>query len=274
MSILIGSQTYPAWQAYHDQPGELRDHLAAVLRHHAAAGFDAWEQSLSSDDDLAWLTAQKAATGLKVPSIYVGARLHGEESPENIERILASARRAKALGATTLVCNPDPCSWGGPENKTDAQIRTQLAAFNRAAEGVHEIGLNFAYHWHDPEMRCGARELWHMLLNTDPKLVGICFDTHWCYRGAGNSEVAMLDLLDFLLPRIRTFHIRQSHDGVWAETFGEGDIDYRPWAARLKKTGWSGPVYLEQAREEGTPRTMDFLEAETVGLRALRSLLE
>lgn len=41
--------------------------------------------------------------------------------------------------------------------------------------------------------------------------------------------------------------------------FHDGERSLRPWAALLKKTGWSGPIYLEHAREDGTPRTMDFL---------------
>ena len=115
--------------------------------------------------------------------------------------------------------------------------------------------------------------MWNVLLNTDPKRVGVCFDTHWTYRGTGNSQSGMYDLLDFCLPRILSFHVRQSRDGVWTEYFGEGDIDYGPWAQRLRKTNWCGPIYLEQAREPGTPSTMDFLEAEGLGLRKLRTLL-
>jgi inosose dehydratase len=133
--------------------------------------------------------------------------------------------------------------------------------------------MRFAYHWHAPEFRCGAREVWNVLLNTDPKVVGVCYDTHWTYRGAGDSQAALFDLLEFCLPRIAVFHVRQSREGVWAETFGDGDIDYRRWAARIKKAGWQGPVLLEQAREEGTPKTMDFFAAQAQGAKYLRTLL-
>jgi inosose dehydratase len=109
--------------------------------------------------------------------------------------------------------------------------------------------------------------------NTDPKVVGVCFDTHWTYRGSGDSQVALFDLLEFCLPRIVAFHVRQSREGVWSEAFGDGDIDYRRWAARIKKAGWQGPVLLEQAREEGTPKTMDFFAAQAQGQKYLRALL-
>ena len=270
---LLGSQMYPAWQAYSNLPGGYEAHFASVLRAHAKAGFDAWELSLTSDAVVAELLPLLAETGLKIPSIYVGAKLHTPDWQEGVERILESARRAGSVGASVVVCNPDPVSWETKEDKTDDELRTQVKALQIAGEKLHELGVRFAYHWHDPEFRCGAREVWSMLLNTDPRIVEVCFDTHWTYRGAGNSQEAMFDMLEFTLPRIASFHIRQSQNGVWSEAFGEGDIDYRRWAARLKKARWTGPIHLEQATEAGTPKTMDILEAQAQGLRYLRELL-
>ena len=264
---------FASWQVYSEQPGGYDAHLAEVLKSHADAGFDAWELSLNTDEALAELRPLLAATGLKVPSIYVGASLHTAEWSEGVKKIVAVSRRAKEVGATNVTCNPDPINWGGTESKTDDELRTQCAALQAAGEALAAEGMRFAYHWHDPEFRCGAREIWNVLLNTDPKIVGVCFDTHWTYRGTGNSQVGLFDLLEFTLPRILSFHVRQSRNGVWSETFGEGDIDYRRWAARLKKAGWTGPVHLEQCREAGTPSTMKFIEAEKQGLNCLRSLL-
>ncbi len=273
-SILIGSQMYPSWQVYNDQPGGYDAHLAEVLAAHAAAGFDAWELSLNTDQALNEVSPLLEATGLKLPSVYAGAKLHTADWSEGVEKIVAAGRRAKKAGATIITCNPDPISWGGADNKTDDELHTQCRALQTAGEALAAEGMRFAYHWHDPEFRCGAREIWNVLLNTDPKIVGVCFDTHWTYRGTGNSQAGLFDLLELTLPRIHSVHVRQSRDGVWSETFGEGDIDYRRGAAWLKKAGWTGPVHLEQAREEGTPRTMSFMEAETQGLNYLRSLLD
>lgn len=271
--IIHGSQMYPAWQEYHEQEGGYDAHLPAILRAHAGAGFDAWEMSLGDDETLAAVRVMLEETGLKMPSTYIGARLHGADWRDGVDRIVAAARRSKSVGAGVIACNPDPVRWGGLENKTDEELRTQSKAIQIAGEEVAALGMRFAYHWHDPEFRCGAREIWNVLLNTDPKIVGVCFDTHWTYRGTGNSEEGMFDLLQFTLPRIASFHIRQSRDGVWSETFGEGDIDYRRWAACLTKAGWKGPVHLEQAREEGTPRTIEFITAQAQGLDYLRKLL-
>jgi len=272
-TILIGSQEYPSAVEYADQPGGLDANLGEILTAHAAAGFDAWEPSLNTDEAVAKLRPLLAATGLKIPSVYVGAKLHTEEWSQGVAQIVAVGRRAKQIGATIVACNPDPLSWGGTENKTDDELRTQCVALQSAGEALAAEGMRLAYHWHNPEFRCGAREIWNVLLNTDPKIVGVCFDTEWTYRGTGNSQVGLFDLLEFTLPRIVSFHLRQSRDGLWSEIFGEGDIDYPRLMTRLKKAGWTGPLHLEQCRDSGTPKTMDFFEAQKQGVNYLRNLL-
>ena len=82
-----------------------------------------------------------------------------------------------------------------------------------------------AYHNHDAEMREGAREFHHMLTGTDPANVKLCLDAHWIYRGSGNSQVALFDIVEIYVDRIVELHLRQSHDGIWSEVFGEGDIN-------------------------------------------------
>ena len=65
-----------------------------------------------------------------------------------------------------------------------------------------------------------------MLLATDPKNVSLCLDVHWVYRGSGNSQVALFDIVKLYGKRIAELHLRQSKGGIWQETFTEGDIDY------------------------------------------------
>jgi sugar phosphate isomerase/epimerase len=42
---------------------------------------------------------------------------------------------------------------------------------------------------------------------------------------------------------------------VWTETFGDGDMDYRPIAAYLKGSGYSGYLMVELAYEKDTQVT-------------------
>lgn len=270
--IVFGAESYPAMQAYQDAPGGYAAQQVSVLRAHAAAGFEAWEPFAGSDEQVGQFVELIATTGLQMPTCYVNARLHTPEWRSHAAAVVETARKARDAGVKIITTNPEPVRWGGPENKTDEELRAQVKAVQWIGEELTKLGMKFAYHWHDPEFRCGAREVWTMLLNTDPKTVKVCFDTHWTYRGAGNSERAMWDLFEYTLPRIAMFHVRQSKDGVWTETFGDGDIDYRRWADRLKKAGWSGPVLLEQARESGTPQTMEFIEAQRRSLEYLRGM--
>jgi inosose dehydratase len=98
-------------------------------------------------------------------------------------------------------------------------------------------------------------------LGTDPKLLSLCLDAHWVYRGAGNSQLALLDVVKLYGSRIIEVHLRQSTENVWAETFGEGDIDYRAVASQLIRIGVKPHLVLEVAVEEGTPKTLDPVEA-------------
>jgi inosose dehydratase len=101
-----------------------------------------------------------------------------------------------------------------------------------------------------------------MMNGTDPANVSLCFDVHWVYRGADNSEVACFDIAKLYADRIVEYHLRQSIDHIWSESFDDGDIDY---AAIIKvvqaANGQSPHIVLEQAVESGTPQTMSTVEA-------------
>ena len=126
---------------------------------------------------------------------------------------------------------------------------------------LRQLGLKLAYHTHDAEMREGAREFHHMLVGTQPENVHLCLDAHWIYRGAGNSQVALFDIVNLYADRIVELHLRQSHDGTWSEVFEAGDVDYERLAEMLISKNLKPHVVLEQAVEEGTPHTMDTVAA-------------
>jgi inosose dehydratase len=159
------------------------------------------------------------------------------------------------------VTNPSPLRWGGPENKTDEQLKVQAAALDRLGARLQQMGMVLAYHNHDMELRLAAREFHHMMVGTDPAHVTLCLDAHWIYRGAGNSQVALFDVLKLYGPRITELHLRQSQNHIWTESFGPGDIDYPRLAAYLLAIGIKPLLVLEQAVEAGSPNTMNAVEA-------------
>ncbi len=140
--------------------------------------------------------------------------------------------------------NPDPAG----REKTDEELAAQARALNLLGERLRDLGLFLAVHTHDPEMRSGAREWYHMLRNTSPEAVFFCLDLHWVLRGGQDPY----KLLEDAGSRLVDLHLRNSKDGVWTESLSDGDIDYRKVAEILRRAGYKGLYTIELAYEEGT----------------------
>jgi inosose dehydratase len=264
----VATNTYP-WGTFARRRGKAFPlHTDASLAAIAAAGLPGYEPAVNSPAEFDGLAERLARHGLEMRSLYVNSLLHDEaRARQSHEEVLAIARRAVALGTRIIVTNPSPIRWGGPENKTDAQLAGQARALDRLGADLRALGVALAYHNHDIELRHGGREFHHMLTATDPAHVKFCLDAHWVYRGCGNSQVALFDVLEHYGARIVELHLRQSRDGVWTEVFSaEGDIDYRRLAARLGQLRLDPLLVLEQAVEKGSP---DTLEAEAAHRRSL-----
>jgi inosose dehydratase len=221
----------------------------------AASGIDGLEPGLGSADQVAPLAAQLKKHGLQLRSIYTGSALDdpakvGKES----ERIVALAKSAKEAGTKIIVTNPSPLP--NRQGKSDEQLKTQAAALNKLGHELAALGLTLAYHNHDVELHHAAREFHHMMLGTDPRALRLCLDAHWVYRGAGNSQVALFDVVKLYAERVAELHLRQSTGNVWSETFGDGDIDYRELVKKLVEAGARPLIVLEQGPEGATPQTL------------------
>lgn len=244
--------------------------LAAV----AAAGLAGYEPIINAPAEFDGLAARLKAHGLEMRSLYLNSTLHEEASAAtSIAGVLAIARRAVEVGTRVIVTNPSPIRWGGPENKSDAQLRAQAQALDRLGAELRKLGVALAYHNHDIELRLGAREFHHMLTATDPANVKFCLDAHWVFRGCGNSQVALFDALEHYGRRIVELHLRQSRDGVWTEVFtAGGDIDYTRLGAWLQQRKLKPHLVLEQAVEAGSPKTLDAVAAHRQGVANARGL--
>ena len=270
----VVTNTYP-WGTFASRDGrpfnQYSDETLAAI---AASGITGYEPAVADVRELEGLGARLQAHGLRMSSVYVNSTLHDEAtSAASIEQALGIARRAVPLGIRIVVTNPSPIRWGGPENKTDAQLRAQAAALEQLGRQLHALGLTLAYHNHDIELRLGAREFHHMLTATDPAFVKFCLDAHWVFRGCGDSQVALFDVLEHYGDRVVELHLRQSKDGVWVEEFGAaGDIDYARLAAWLRRRKVRPQLTLEQAVEAKTPKTVDAVTAHRRGAAVVRGL--
>ena len=111
-----------------------------------------------------------------------------------------------------------------------------------------------------------------MLASTDPRYVKFCLDSHWIFRGSGDSNVALYDVIKLYGDRIVELHVRQSREGIWTETLGDGDIDYSFLTKVTREFGIHPLVTVEQAVEENSPNTMDSLAAHKISHARARDI--
>ena len=201
-------------------------------------------------------------TGLSVPSVYSGGAFHERAlADSSIVRLLELAAVVQPLGTRMLVTNPNP----QPERlaKTDRELGVQAEALNRLGAALDNRGMTLLLHHHSPEMADNAREWRHILKNTDPRYSSLCIDTHWAWRGKQDP----LELIREAGRRVGSLHLRNSKQGVWSEELGDGDIDYRPIAQYLHKSGFTGLLVVELAYEKDTHTTRSLEENLNVSRR-------
>ncbi len=253
---------YPWTVFYRRENRNFNEDLDKGLSEVAASGMNGYEPLANNPQEIDRLGPLLKKHGLEMRSLYVNSLLHEKDkADESIESVLAIAEKAKGIGTKIIVTNPSPIQWGGPQNKNDAQLKVQAAALEKLGRLLQAMGLTLSYHNHDIELRNAAREFHHMMLGTDPAYVTLCLDAHWIYRGAGNSAVALFDVLKLYGPRITELHLRQSKNNIWTETFSDGDIDYPALAKYMLNIGIKPHIVLEQAVETGSPKTLTTLEA-------------
>jgi inosose dehydratase len=273
-SKMLATNIYPWLTFYRRQSRDFEANLESSIKEIKQSGADSLEPILSTPEKTNQLADVLIDQGVAMVSAYVNSKLHEKaEVQESIDTVLKLANIARArMGTKIIVTNPSPIRWGGPENKSDDQIILQGESLTALGEALTKEGLTLAYHNHDPELRLAGREFHHMLASTDPRYVKFCLDSHWIFRGSGDSNVALHDVIKLYGDRIVELHIRQSREGVWTETLGYGDIDYNLLTQVINDKGIRPLVTVEQAVEDATPNTMDGLAAHKISHARARKL--
>ena len=190
---------------------------------------------------------------LKMVAAYTPGTMHDQaRADEAIQTILRKARIGARHGLQLVIINPDQT----PKPKTDEELKVQVKNLNRLGAELKKIGLKLAVHQHDQPMQEGAREWYYDLRNTEPDKVSICLDVHWILRGGQDPYQLVKDAGK----RIADLHLRNSVEGHWTESLGEGEIDYQRVADILKSFDYQGYLTVELAREKGTVVTKSLLE--------------
>ena len=229
-----------------------------AMQQAAQAGLAGWEPFLETPQDADRVAHLAAQCGLKVPSFFVAGALHTEPGPA-LERMSEIAARAASFGSTIAAVYPEPLQNA---DKSDRQLAIQFDSLNVLAQCFARLGVRLLYHPEEPEMRHAAREFHHMLARSDPAKIGLCLDPDTIWRGAGRSNLAVLDVVHLYGDRVEAIHLRQSSGGVWAETFGPGEIDYARISAALQRVGATPLLVLETAHEDDAPDLADPIAAE------------
>ena len=245
-------QPYVWTQQFQKEKVALNDGLEKLFSASQRAGFTRMEliNSFLAPDLKDRTTALVRQYNFDIPVVYHGGPFYDAESAERtISQILATADAAKELhaGWINTNCNPKPKR----ERKTDMELDTEVRYLNRLGEHLKERGVRLMLHNHDADMMEGAREWRAILHKTDPKLVWFCVDVHWVFRGKQDP----LELLHEAGQRIASLHIRNSVNGVWSESLGDGDVDYAPVAKFLKQIKYKGLLTVELAYEKDTKPT-------------------
>ena len=263
------------WITFYEQSGKKwGENWDECLGEFSSTKIPAIELSLTNVNELNELIPYLEKYQIKLPSIYVGSLMHEEdEAKKSTAAILEIAAKAKTVGTKIIVTNPNPIQWGGTLLKNDKQLLCQSAYLDKLGKLLRGLGLKLAYHTHDVELRAGAREFHHTLQNTSPENLFFCMDVHWIYRGSDNSQCAVFDVLKMYGKRIIEFHLRQSENGIWTESFHpSGDIDYVRLAEEVKKMGINPHLVIEQCLEEKTPRHQNVVEAHKIDLMEVKKL--
>ncbi|MGK0186357.1 MAG: inosose dehydratase [Verrucomicrobiales bacterium] len=259
----IATNVYPWTTFYKRRNRQWSDEVDAGLAEVAQTGIQGFEPIGNSAKQVRELGPLLKKHQLEMRSIYVNSTLHDSAvASTSMDTVIDTAIAAKELGTRIIVTNPSPIRWGGTENKNDAQLREQARNLDKLGAKLRSEGLTLAYHNHDAELRAGGREFHHMLTATDPDKVKLCLDSHWIYRGCGDSQVALFDSVQHYHSRIVELHLRQSTDGIWNEIFTvNGDIDYNRLFKQLSEWKLAPHIVLEQAVEAKSPNTLTAVEA-------------
>lgn len=222
----------------------------SVLGTLKSLGFEGFETSFRNVQaqypTAAAARAQIEKTGLACFGIHI---FLNEYDPQTriapIDLVRAQADGAAALGAQRLIL-----SGGGLEK--DGQVRAEdlarkVAGLNAAAAYCRDKGLKLAYHNHGPEFAAGGAEIKGLIKGTDPGLVDFLVDCGWAYRAGVNFAAFFTEHR----ARIAGVHLRDFR-GDAQVPLGQGDVDWKPLAAAVRDTAWTGWVLAEEERADGS----------------------
>jgi inosose dehydratase len=250
---VFGSNVY-GWTQYYQRekkPFNLDEVIAAL----SDSGFDYLENfmDVGRPENNAQFAEKLRAKGMRPVSLYAGGAFHEPgKAQETVAKLLAACQVCKAAGFEVISCNPNPIG----REKTDEELKTQVAALIEFGQGLEKLGLKLGIHHHLPEMQNKAREFHYVFRNTPAAVVGFCYDVHWVFKGG----IPPMEALKEYGNRVVTWHLRQSRNNIWWEDLDTGDVDYEAVAKYARAQKLPRRFTVELALENGTKITRSAVE--------------
>ncbi len=252
---------------------------------------------MPTDPDV--LTRELSSRGLSLLASWVSVFLHDPSRlGQSVDDAVRTARQLARVGGPSalIVLGNDP--YGVPERSrhagritpemgmSDAQWATFTTGANTVARRVMaETGLRTVFHHHIGTWIETPGETRRLLEQTDPTVLGLCFDTgHWAFAGGDPAEGvrAFADRIWHVhfkdhQPEVARQSRLQGWDGptsvghgVFCE-LGQGDVDFPGVMRALEEIGYAGWIVVEQdvlpglgTPKESAARNRDYLR--TIGL--------
>jgi inosose dehydratase len=264
-----------SWGVIEDVAGERSDYRRVIdeMQQTGYSGTELGDWGFMPTDP-AVLTAELQARGLSLLASWVSVKLHDPSQHEqSAADAVRTARLLAAVGGTEtfIVLGNDPyvdpvrTRYAGritPEQgMTEAQWEALAAGANRVAQQVMaETGLRTVFHHHIGTYVETPAETARLLAMTDPRILGLCFDTGHYTFGGGDPVAGIQQFKD------RIWHVhfkdqepqvaRQSREqdwdgltsvgqGVFCE-LGKGSVDFPAVLATLRGIGYAGWIVVEQ----------------------------
>ncbi|MBI2925316.1 MAG: TIM barrel protein [Verrucomicrobia bacterium] len=250
--------------------------------------------------DPAALRQELEARGLELVGAFVPVAFAQEPAHADGEaRAVKTARlMAEAVGTHPFIVLADDNGKDAARTKLAGRVtpehslsKQQWETFsqgvNRVADAVrHETGLRTVFHHHCAGFVEAPWEIEQFMRTTDPKLVGLCFDTgHYKFGGGADPLQGLRQFRERIWhvhfkdcsPTARQRSQLEGWDyfdslkhGIFCE-LGKGDVNFAAIADELRQTNYQGWIVVEQdvlpgmgAPKEFARRNREFLR--TCGL--------
>jgi len=252
------------------------EEMAAVAKQ---VGFDGIDLTVRAGGHV-----EPARVQADLPKVASIVRKAGLELPMITAGIVdAESPHAEAILETAAGLGIPHYRWGGFRFEAKGPLPAQLEALQPKVAKLEALNRKYKigamYHTHSGPNQVGAAfwDLWLLLKDHDPSLVGVNFDVgHATIEGGLGDWVTSFRLLAPFTrgTAVKDFRWEKDPQGRWKVRWcpiGEGMVDFPRYFNMLKESGFQGPLqihyeYDEMGGADAGKRQLTITRQEVIGL--------